>query len=364
MGAKVGDGPRQLPTINDLMPSYVIITPVRNEGAHFHQTLDSVLTQTLRPRAWVIVDDGSTDITPQIIDSAAAQHPWIHAVHRTDRGFRNQGGGVIEAFYDGYARLATLNFQPSAPSWDFLVKLDGDLSFAQNYFEDCLAKFGLEPRLGIGGGTLYCRVNGAMVEDSPGDPSFHVRGATKIYRRATWDALGGLIRAPGWDTLDEVKANMLGWKTGSFPDLRVLQLKPTGAADGSWKNWVKNGRANYITGYHPLFMVLKCFKRAFQKPYGLAGLGLLSGFLAGYLRREPQVDDHDLIQYLRRQQMNRLLGKQSLWSAPRALPSLQSPNTPTLHSANGRFPPNSREFRRPRPHPLPPSAADTPANSP
>jgi hypothetical protein len=355
------------------MPSYVIITPVRNEGPHFQQTIDSVLSQTLRPQAWVIVDDGSTDITPELVDAAAAQHPWIHAVHRADRGFRKQGGGVIEAFYDGYAQLSTLtqlatpglhhsttpslqdpstpgpqdtptpqpdNYQPSTlnpqPSaWSFLIKLDGDLSFSADYFEQCFKRFAADPQLGIGGGRVYCQVNGATVEDSPGDPSFHVRGATKIYRRATWDAIGGLVRAPGWDTLDEVKANMLGWKTCSFHDLRLVQLKPTGSADGSWKNWAKNGRANYITGYHPLFMLLKCFKRAFQKPYGLAGLGLLSGFSAGYLGRLPQVPDPDLIRYLRRQQMNRLLGKQSLWSAPHAVPSLQSPNTPSLHSANG-----------------------------
>jgi glycosyltransferase involved in cell wall biosynthesis len=296
------------------MPSYVIITPVRNEGPHFQQTIDSVLSQTIRPQTWIIVDDGSTDITPQLADAAAAQHPWIRTVHRRDRGFRQQGGGVIEAFYDGFSKLSTLNPQPSTIEWDFLVKLDGDLSFPADYFEQCFKRFAADPQLGVGGGRVYCQVNGATFEDSPGDPAFHVRGATKIYRRAAWDAIGGLIRAPGWDTLDEVKANMLGWKTCAFHDLRLVQLKPTGSADGSWKNWVKNGRANYITGYHPLFMLLKCFKRVFQKPYGLAGLGLLSGFSAGYLGRLPQVPDPDLIRYLRRQQVNRLLGKQSLWT--------------------------------------------------
>ncbi|HEV2392315.1 MAG TPA: glycosyltransferase family A protein [Verrucomicrobiae bacterium] len=336
--------------------SYVIITPVRNEGAHFHQTLESVLAQTLRPLAWVIVDDGSTDITPQLVDAVAAQHPWIHAVHRTDRGFRQQGSGVIEAFYDGYAKLATLgsNSAPSLPSegrgvrgegssssaaWSFLVKLDGDLSFASDYFEQCFSRFVADPKLGIAGGRVYCRRNGATVEDSPGDPSFHVRGATKIYRRECWDQLGGLVRAPGWDTLDEVKANMLGWKTCSFPDLRLLQLKPTGSADGSWRNWVKNGRANYTSGYHPLFMLLKCLKRTVEKPYGIAALGLFTGFCAGYLRRLPQVPDPGLIRYLRRQQMNRLLGKRSLWSSPSLqhsnTPSRRASITPAPHSANG-----------------------------
>jgi poly-beta-1,6-N-acetyl-D-glucosamine synthase len=283
------------------MPTYAIITPVRNEGPHFHQTIDSVLSQTLRPQAWVIVDDGSTDITPQLIDAAARQHPWICAVRRTDRGFRKQGGGVIEAFYDGFSKLSTLNSQPSTIEWDFLVKLDGDLSFSADYFEQCFERFATDPKLGIGGGTICCRVNGATVEDSPGDPSFHVRGATKIYRRATWEAIGGLIRAPGWDTLDEVKANMLGWKTYSFPNLRLLQLKPTGSADGSWKNWVKNGRANYIAGYHPLFMLLKCIRRAAKRPYGLAALGLFAGFVGSYAKGDPRVPDKELVQYVRQQ---------------------------------------------------------------
>jgi len=301
------------------MPSYAIITPVRNEGPHFHQTIDSVLSQTIRPQAWVIVDDGSTDNTPQLIDAAASQHTWICAVHRTDRGFRKQGGGVIEAFYDGFAKLSTFNSQPSTIEWDFLVKLDGDLSFSADYFEQCFMRFATDPKLGIGGGAICCRVNGATVEDSPGDPSFHVRGATKIYRRATWEAIGGLIRAPGWDTLDEVKANMLGWKTYSFPDLRALQLKPTGAADGSWRNWFKNGRANYIAGYHPLFMLAKCLKRTVAAPYGIAPLGLLAGFATGYLKREPRVEDKEVIRYVRRQQLNRLTFRESLWGQkPRA----------------------------------------------
>ena len=95
------------------MPSYAIITPVRNEGACFDQTIQSVVSQTLPPLAWVIVDDGSTDKTPQLIDAAASRHSWIHGVHRGDRGFRKQGGGVIEAFYDGFSKLSTLNSQPS-----------------------------------------------------------------------------------------------------------------------------------------------------------------------------------------------------------------------------------------------------------
>ncbi len=287
-------------------PGYVIVTPARNEGENLRKTIDSVVSQSLRPNAWVLVNDGSSDNTAEIADAAAKQHTWIKTVHRSDRGCRKPGGGVIEAFYDGY-KLVELE------PWDFLAKLDADLSFGPDYFEQCLARFDAEPKLGVGGGSIYIALDGTEVDDAPNDPPFHVRGATKIYRRACWQAISGLLKAPGWDTLDELKANMLGWKTYSFKDLRVRQLKPTGSADGTWPNWFKNGRANYISGYHPLFMLTKCMRRLFTKPFGIAGVGLLCGFVSGYLKRVPQVADDQLIRYVRQQQMQRLLLRESLW---------------------------------------------------
>jgi biofilm PGA synthesis N-glycosyltransferase PgaC len=286
--------------------SYVLITPARNEGKDLEKTVRSVVQQTVRPREWVIVNDGSTDQTGEVADEAARQYPWIRVVHRTDRGFRQAGGGVVDTFYDGYERL-------TVQDWEFLGKIDGDLSFDADYFERCFEHFRADSSLAVGGGTIHVESKGVLVKESD-DPRFHVRGATKIYRRAFWDAMGGLIRAPGWDTLDEVKANMLGWTSYTFPDLTILHHRPTGEADGTWRNWCKNGLANYITGYHPLFMLTKCVKRVLQPPVGLMAIGLLCGFFGGYLRGVPQVPDEELIRYLRRQQLNRLLFRESLWS--------------------------------------------------
>lgn len=288
---------------------YAVVTPVRNEARYLSSTVESVAAQTLRPKLWVLVNDGSTDGTDEIVNKAASEHPWVKAIHRADRGFRKSGGGVVEAFYDGFGRLSE-----SFPKWEFLVKLDGDLRFAPDYFKACLSKFENDSRLGIGGGMVCEDKDGQWLEESQGDPAFHVRGATKIYRRACWEAIGGLLQAPGWDTLDELKANMLGWSTYTFRDLKLLQLKSTGTADGTWRNWVKNGRANYITGYHPAFMLAKCGRRIIRPPFMVAGAGLFIGFLGGYLRRLKQVDDPELIKYLRTQQLNRLFGRRSLWS--------------------------------------------------
>lgn len=283
---------------------YVLISPVRDEEPYLRSTIESMLAQTIQPAQWIIVNDGSTDKTGEIIDEYAAKYPWIRPVHRTNRGFRKSGGGVVEAFNDGYRELKTTD-------WDFIVKLDGDLSFEPDYFERCFRIFQQEPQLGVGGGVMCYIQNGQKGFEE--NPAFHVRGATKIYRRECWDAIGGFWPAPGWDTMDEVKASMLGWTTRSFPDLHLVHHRHTGAADGVWKNLVKNGRANYVCGYHPLFMLSKCVYRLKVRPYLLGSIALMYGFLSGYIKRIPQVDDRPTIAYLRRQQIARLFGKSTIW---------------------------------------------------
>jgi poly-beta-1,6-N-acetyl-D-glucosamine synthase len=296
---------------------YAIICPVRNEVQYLDHTIASVRGQTLRPTVFVIVDDGSSDGTGQVAKTAAAQFDWIHVVNRSDRGYRQPGGGVIDAFYDGYSQIRSAD-------WEFVVKLDGDLSFAPGYFERCLARFQKDPKLGIGGGTVCKEVNGQLTPESTVDPAFHVRGATKIYRRQCWEQIGGLIRVPGWDTVDEVKANMLGWATYSFPDIQIHHHRPAGEAQGVWKNWVKNGVANYISGYHPLFMLVKCIRRFGCKPYAIGSIGLMAGFLNGYVKRVPRIEDKEFVRYFQQQQIRRLTLRSSLWSKEAIRPGVKS----------------------------------------
>lgn len=285
-------------------PVYVVISPVRDEEANISNVIEAMRKQLIRPAEWVIVDDGSRDLTAELVKQYVATEPWIRLVRRPDRGFRKSGSGVMEAFYDGLKKLQT-------DRWDFVVKLDGDLSFGEDYFARCLQMFRENPCLGIGGGVIAYRKGGRLTKETTHE--FHVRGATKIYKRECWDAIGGLMSAPGWDTLDEVEANMLGWESRTFNDIPIIQHRQTGAADGKWKDNFKNGRANYICGYHPLFMLLKCVKRVFQKPYVVGSAGLASGFLSAYLLRLPRAEDKRVIRYIREQQMNRLKFKKSIW---------------------------------------------------
>jgi poly-beta-1,6-N-acetyl-D-glucosamine synthase len=285
-------------------PKYLIITPVRDEEKYLEATIRSVIGQTLQPAEWIIVDDGSTDGTRGIVDWYADRHAWIRPFFRENRGFRQPGAGVVEAFYDGY-RFA------QCADWEFIVKLDGDLGLAPDYFACALAACAARARLGICGGALYHALGGELVEEEC--PRFHVRGATKIYRRECWEQIGGLQPAPGWDTIDEVKANMLGWTTETLGALRVIHYRFTGTAESKWRDMVKNGRADYFSGYHPLFMTVKCLYRAVCKPYFTGALGMAYGFLSAYIKGLPQVPDQALIRYLRQQQLRRLVGAETMW---------------------------------------------------
>ncbi len=297
-------------------PRYVVVSPVRDEAQYLRHTIGSMLQQTIRPAEWIVVNDGSSDGTAEIAARLASEVDWISAVHRpdrtessrfrtsADRGARAREAKEIEAFYEGFERI-------TATDWDFLVKLDGDVGFEPDYFEKCFAAFDADPKLGIAGGLICNLVNGELhLELVPG---FHVRGATKIYRRDCWRDIGGVVRGAGWDTLDEVKANMLGWSTRSLSELRVVHYRLTGSANGAWRNAVKNGVWSYVSGYHPLYMAARCARRVAKKPYVVGAIAMLYGFVQGYIHDIQRVDDKRLIRYLREQQLRRLLCRASIW---------------------------------------------------
>ena len=288
-------------------PTYIVITPARDESLYIQKTIDSMANQTHKPAQWIIVNDGSTDETAKIINAATSKYPWIRIVHRDNRGSREAGSGVISAFYDGYHLLSSTDYK-------YIAKFDGDLSFEATYFEKCISEFEKDPKLGIGGGVCCIDLGGKIEVECPRDPPFHVRGPTKIYRKRCWEEIDGLTRAPGWDTIDLLKANMLGWKTRTFQEIRIIHNRPTGNAYGNSKDCIKNGLANYISGYHPVFMACKCLKRFIQNPFSMRPLFLMIGFAKGYAKKVPRISDKKLISYLRQQQWRAITFRESIWS--------------------------------------------------
>ncbi|MGH8871268.1 MAG: glycosyltransferase family 2 protein [Acidimicrobiia bacterium] len=293
------------PSNGDQDPApYVVVTPVRNEEKYVEQTIRSMLNQTMPPAEWILVDDGSTDRTPQILRRYALEVPWLRVVTRADRGFRASGRGVVDAFYEGYRHLRSQD-------WDYIVKLDGDLVFDNDYFEQCLQRFARNPRLGIAGGTIESVGRNGLERES--HPMFHVRGATKIYRRRAWEEIGGVASAPGWDGLDEIKASMRQWETRTFSDLILRQLRTTGSAQGQWSDWLKRGEGCYLIGYHPVFLLARSIVRARRSPHLVASAGLLVGYLRALLKRLPRAADVETVAYVREQQIARLLGRETIW---------------------------------------------------
>jgi len=283
---------------------YAVITPARNEARYIERTIDSMLRQTVQPTKWVIVDDGSTDGTARLAEQSLAGAGWVDVVSRPDRGHRSAGTGVVEAFRVGEGHIAGID-------WAYLVKLDADVEFEADYFERCLAEFDQDPDLGIAGGTVY-DVLGDHTTWEP-HPAFHVRGATKIYRRACWEDIGGLIDGTGWDTIDELKANQMGWSTRTLPEIPIYQLRPSGQAAGAWSNWVKNGVAAYRSGYHPAFLLARAGKRLVRPPSIVAPTALIWGYTKSWIQRVDRPNDPELLTFVREQQRNRLLGRDSVW---------------------------------------------------
>lgn len=286
------------------MEKYIIVSPVRNEIEFIEKTILSVVKQTVLPTEYIIVNDGSTDGTDEVIDKYAKQYDWITRQDRP-KGEHHPGGGVVAAFYEGFNVKKT-------EDWNFVIKLDGDLEFEPDYFEKQIIKFRENPKLGITSGTTYNPKGGGklVIDKMPDD---HTRGPAKMYKRECWDAIGGLPQVLGWDTLDELKAQVLGWETRSYKELVLIHYKPIGYKQKKTvKREVKAGERQHYLGYYWAFALSRGIYRMFQKPYIIAGILNIYGFLMAEIRRTEQIKDKEIIRHLRKKQRQRLLGKRKL----------------------------------------------------
>jgi glycosyltransferase involved in cell wall biosynthesis len=264
-------------------PIYVIVSPVRDEANYIDNTINSVLSQTVRPFEWIIVDDGSSDGTGPILDRYAELFSWIKVVRRENRGFRRTGGRVIEAFNRGFEAL-------SDTKWDFIVKLDCDLSFEPNYFEALLSKFNDGERLGIASG-VYLEKDNADLWKRVSMPSYHAAGACKVVRNKCFKEIEGFIASAGWDTVDEIKAMSRGWKTGHFVDLEMKHHKREGSGIGMIRTSVMHGEISYLIRSSKFFFLIKVIHRIGTKPFVLGAVALLWGYFnAMWERKLPLVN--------------------------------------------------------------------------
>jgi biofilm PGA synthesis N-glycosyltransferase PgaC len=263
------------------MLKYVVISPVRDEERYVELTLDSMARQTVKPERWIIVDDGSTDRTPEIIARYQKEHDFIQIVQSRPGQARQPGGSVVRAFNHGFAAVGKLDF-------DLVVKLDCDLSFDPDYFEKLGRMFAADPKLGIASG-VYAQQSEGQVWTEVMMPPYHAAGASKVVRRECFQQIGGFISARGWDTVDEIRAMTRGWRTCHFPELRMKHWKPEGSGIGWWGTRHMHGEVYYLTGGSKLFFFLKVLHCLKSSPVLLGGIAMFWGYFDAMLRRKPRL---------------------------------------------------------------------------
>lgn len=278
---------------------YVLITAAKNEEYYIEGTIKSVLAQTVLPKRWVIVSDGSTDQTDQIVAKYAANYKFIGFIRRESEN-HTDFASKVHALNLGHEALKDLTY-------DFIGHLDADVSFDREYYEKILAKFRQNPALGLAGGFIFEQHNGQF-KSRPFNSNKSVAGSIQLFRSPCYDAIGGFIPlgAGGEDWYAEVMARMKGWKVEAFPELKAFHHKPSRAARGLLRDSIRQGVMDYSLGSHPLFELGMCIRRIRGRPFLIVALLRLGGFAWCYWgRRERQVPNQ-FIRYLRREQLEKL----------------------------------------------------------
>lgn len=277
---------------------YVLITPAHNEEAFIQKTLDSMVAQTLLPERWVIVDDGSTDQTPEIVETYAKRYPWIQLVirpQRLDRSF----AGKVHAFNAGLARVQSLEF-------DVVGNLDADLSFEPDYLEFLMLKFSEDPKLGVAG-TPFTEDGGYDTARDSFEGESHVAGGCQLFRRQCFQNIGGYIPNPagGIDWIAVTTARMKGWRTRSFPEKRFHHYRTLGTAGRSGvAASFSYGEKDYYLGGSPVWQIFRVAYRATKQP--VDGIAMLAGYCWAALRRTKRAVSPELMRFHRREQMRKL----------------------------------------------------------
>jgi len=260
---------------------YLVISPVKDEERYVEHTLRSMAAQTIKPVRWIIVDDGSNDHTPDLILNYQKNLDFIQLVTRPKGRPRQPGSAVIQAFNLGLEAAREFDY-------DFIVKLDCDLSFDAFYFEKLLQKFQMDPMLGIASG-IYMEAADGKAWTEIAMPSYHAAGASKVVRRKCFHDICGFVAARGWDTVDEIRAMARGWRTGHFGELKMKHWKLEGKGIGPLRTSLMHGEIYYLTGGSKWFFALKVFHRLTRHPVLMGGVALAWGYTRAWFNQKKRL---------------------------------------------------------------------------
>jgi poly-beta-1,6-N-acetyl-D-glucosamine synthase len=281
------------------LPNYVLITPARNEAKFIELTIQSMISQTVKPLAWIIVSDGSTDGTDEIVKRYSAAHSWIELVRMPERQERNFAGKVY-AFNAGYARAQSFNYS-------VIGSLDADMSFDEDYFLYLLTQLADDPKLGLVGTPF--KDESSPIYDYRFVNIEHVSGACQLFRRECFEEIGGYAPVKGGciDHIAVLSSRMKGWKTRTFTDKVSIHHRAMGTAQqGILMARFKNGGKDYSIGNHPVWELSRTMYQMTKKPFLIGGVMLALGYIWASVRRVKRPVSGELMAFARREQMQRL----------------------------------------------------------
>ncbi len=282
----------------------LVVSPVRNEAAHIEGVARALEAQTRQPDMWIVVDDQSTDDTPEILARLAEQLDFMRVIHsppETGEEAPKDRLAVAKpprAFNRG---LRGAEWQ----TFTHIAKLDGDTELSPRYYELLLAEFAGDPRLGLAGGVMLERDGADWAKREQAASGYHVRGPLKCYTRECLEAIGGIQERLAWDDLDEVYARMRGYETRSIPHLVVRHHRQSASADGILRGRARHGQCAYIVHFTLPWVTMRAFKVARERPRVVSGAAFLYGYLKAMLVRVPQVEDPEFRKFVRRELRHR-----------------------------------------------------------
>ena len=288
--------------------SYALVTAAYNEASLIEKCILSIVSQSVRPKTWIIVSDGSTDGTDDIVKRYASDYEFIQ-LHRISEDHPRNFAAQVNAINRGLLLLENTDY-------DLVGNMDADITLEPDYFAKLSEKFESDPTLGLGGGAICERSGKGSFTERRGNSVFSVAHACQLFRRECFKAIGGAyppLPYGGPDTYAEIVARMKYWRVASFADLKVFHHRRTGSVGGVLRGWFRQGKMDYSLGTLPSFEIFKLARRTLVKPYLVGSIARLAGFVDSYWRGEKRAVPEDVVVYFRREQRQRLANLFRAW---------------------------------------------------